>query len=57
MIALDTDILAIHHIFTWDSRRSANEQFYQRIKGNSATSVHNLLELSGLFSLAGFSRK
>lgn len=57
MIALDTDILAIHHIFTWDPRRSVNEQFYQRVKGNTATSIHNLLELCGLFSLAGLSQK
>lgn len=57
MIALDTDILAIHHIFTWDPRHSVNERFYERIRGNAATSIHNLLELLGLFSLAGLSSR
>jgi len=57
LIALDTDILAIHHIFTWDPRRRANEEFYQKIKGNATTSIHNLLELCGIFSLAGLSPK
>lgn len=57
MIALDTDILAIHHLFTWDPRRSINEQLYERVKGNASTTIHNLLELLGLFSLSGLSSR
>ena len=55
MIALDTDVLAIHHLFTWDARRRVNEELYSRVKGNAATTIHNLLELCGLFCLAGLS--
>lgn len=57
MIALDTDVLAIHYIFTWDKRYRVNEELYARVKGNAATTIHNLLELCGLFSLAGLSGK
>jgi len=53
LIALDTDILAIHHLFIWDARREVNEELYGRVKGNAATTIHNLLELCGLLCLAG----
>jgi len=31
MIAVDTDILAIHHLFTWDPRRKINEKFFESV--------------------------
>ena len=57
MIAIDTDILAIHHIFVWDPRRKANEEFFERVKGDASTPIHSLLELCGLFSLSGLASK
>ena len=53
MIVVDTDVLAIHHIFLWDSRRRENEEAYELLKENKAkTTIYNLLELCGLFSAA-----
>jgi len=54
MIVVDTDVLAIHHIFIWDNRREENERAYKLLRKNNArTTIYNLLELCGLFSMAG----
>jgi len=54
LIAFDTDILAIHHLFVWDKRRKTTELLLEKTRGESrATTVHNLLELAGLFAVAG----
>lgn len=57
MIALDTDVLAIHHLFTWDSRREVNELVFADAKARLCTTIHNVMELSGLFAVAGFQEK
>jgi len=44
LVAIDTDVLAIHHIFTWDKRYSVNKEFLKRVS-KPATTIHNLLEL------------
>jgi predicted nucleic acid-binding protein len=54
MLVIDTDVLAIHHIFRWDKRASLNEEFLLRTSEKErGTTIHNLLELCGLLSLAG----
>lgn len=45
MIAIDTDVLAIHHIFVRDKKRKENEEVFRKFKGKLVTSIHNLLEL------------
>ncbi|MFQ6075972.1 MAG: hypothetical protein ACE5Z5_07545 [Candidatus Bathyarchaeia archaeon] len=58
MIAVDTDVLAIHHLFVWDRRRKTNELFLEATRAESrGTTVHNLLELAGLFAIAGQSHR
>ena len=53
MIAIDTDVLAVHHIFHNDSRYAATRDFFARIEGRPrAITVFNLLELSGIFASA-----
>ena len=54
MICLDTDILAIHHIFRWDERYDVNEQVLSLVKksGKACTTIHNVLELCGLYAVA-----
>jgi len=47
MIAVDTDVLVIHHLFVWDKRREVNEKFLSTVRTLSTT-VHNLLELCGI---------
>ncbi len=47
LIAIDTDVLAIHHIFTWDERWKINEEFLLKVV-KPATTIHNLLELASL---------
>ena len=47
MIVIDTDVLAIHHIFTWDRRWKINEKFLLEVV-EPATTIHNLLELVSL---------
>ncbi len=44
LVAIDTDVLAIHHIFTWDKRYHINEEFLRKVS-KPATTIHNLLEL------------
>ena len=56
-MAVDTDILAIHHIFIWDQRRDVNEKLFEAVKGKACTTIHNLLELCGLFAIAGLASK
>ena len=51
MIAIDTDVLAIHHIFTWDRRFHINSRFLRSVK-EPATTIHNLIELCSLVSRA-----
>jgi predicted nucleic acid-binding protein len=53
MIAIDTDVLAVHHIFHNDPRYATTRDFFARIEGRPrAITVFNLLELSGLFASA-----
>lgn len=53
MLFIDTDVLAIHHLFIHDKRREKNEVFLTKIRGRKAsTTIHNLLELCGLFAVA-----
>jgi len=54
VIVVDTDVLAIHHIFRKDVRFKLNERAYAELKKRgAATTIHNLLELCGLFAVAG----
>ncbi len=49
MLALDTDLLAILHIFKADVRFVATRQFFQRIKDRpKAITIFTLLELCGI---------
>ncbi|RLG51331.1 MAG: hypothetical protein DRN96_05560 [Thermoproteota archaeon] len=58
MIFVDTDVLAIHHIFTWDKRREANEKAVAYLKARGAAiTIHNLLELCGLYGAANMGDK
>ena len=52
--AVDTDVLAIHHIFTWDKRWKTNASalFLLRRKYIFCIPIHGLLELYGLAILA-----
>ena len=53
MIAIDTDVLAVHHIFQNDPRYATTRDFFTRIEGGPwAITVFNLLELSGIFASA-----
>ncbi|MEM1944973.1 MAG: hypothetical protein QXX57_04485 [Nitrososphaerota archaeon] len=51
--AVDTDVLAIYHLFRKDRRSSVNERFLASVRGRAMTTIHNVLELCGLFALAG----
>ena len=44
LVVIDTDVLALHHVFTWDKRYSVNEEFLKTVR-EPATTIHNLLEL------------
>ncbi len=59
MICLDTDVLAIHHLFTWDKRYPINEKALKILvkKEKLCTTIHNLLELCGLYAMAGLANK
>ena len=46
-VVVDTDVLAIHHVFTWDKRHATNEEFLNAVE-RPATTVHNVLELVGI---------
>jgi hypothetical protein len=53
MIAIDTDVLAVHHMFHNDPKYAATRDFFARIKDRPrAITVFNLLELSGIFASA-----
>jgi len=46
MLALDSDLLAILHIFKGDARFEATRRFFQRIKDQpEAITIFTLLEL------------
>ncbi len=49
MLAFDSDLLAILHIFKKDARFEATRQFFQRIKDQpKAITIFTLLELCGI---------
>jgi len=49
MLAFDSDLLAILHIFKVDARFEATRQFFQRIKDQpKAITIFTLLELCGI---------
>ena len=49
MIALDTDVLAVHYIFKWDEQRDLAAKV---IEGERAITILNALELASLTSIA-----
>jgi hypothetical protein len=54
MIAIDSDVLAIHHIFTGDARYLENARFMERsAKHERGVTIYNLLELCGIIASAG----
>ncbi len=58
MIVVDTDVLAIHHIFRRDGRFEVNERAYEELRRREgATTIHNLMELCGLFAVAGMGNR
>lgn len=49
MLAIDTDILAIHHIFKKDQRFEIVNRFFEKLAGNEkAVTVFNALEFYGM---------
>mgnify|MGYP000105985165 CR=1 FL=1 len=54
VVAIDTDVLVIHHIYTHDSRYEINEKFLRRVRENYKVglTIHNLLELYGIAAMA-----
>ena len=52
MIAIDTDVLAIYFIYIWDKRYSIAKRIIEDLIKNKATTIINVLELSGLMALA-----
>ncbi|OGW40457.1 MAG: hypothetical protein A2Y97_04300 [Nitrospirae bacterium RBG_13_39_12] len=53
MIAIDTDVLAVYHIFHNNPRYNATRNFFAKISGQPrAVTIFNLLELCGLFASA-----
>lgn len=44
LVVMDTDVLAIHHIFTWDKRYNISRRFLENVT-RPVTTIHNLLEL------------
>ena len=44
LVVIDTDVLALHHVFTWDKRYNINREFLKMVE-EPATTIHNLLEL------------
>jgi predicted nucleic acid-binding protein len=58
VLFIDTDVLAIHHLFLRDQRRGENEKFLATIRDKKPNiTIHNLLELCGLFAVANQSSK
>jgi len=53
MIALDTDVLAIYHIFHNDPRYSTTKRLFDSLSNQTkAVTIFNLLELCGILSSA-----
>lgn len=54
MIAIDTDVLAIYHIFTHDQRYEVTKSFMKiSSRHDRGTTVYNIMELAGIVSAAG----
>ncbi|MCX7792355.1 MAG: hypothetical protein N2378_17100 [Chloroflexaceae bacterium] len=54
MIAIDSDVLAVHHIFVNDARFPENSRFMERSASSErGVTIYNLLELCGILSSAG----
>jgi len=53
MIALDTDVLAVYHVFHGDRRYETTRSFFDSINDRTkAVTIFTLLELCGIFSCA-----
>ncbi|MFQ5979697.1 MAG: hypothetical protein ACE5OZ_16330 [Candidatus Heimdallarchaeota archaeon] len=58
VLFIDTDVLAIHHLFLRDKRREENERFLAHVRTKRPNiTIHNLLELCGLFAVANQQNK
>ena len=54
MIVIDTDVLAIYHLFTHDRRYGATETFMGSTRRQPrSTTLYNLMELAGIISSSG----
>lgn len=54
MIAIDSDVLAIYHIFARDARHGDSARFMSRSASHErGVTIYNLLELCGLLASAG----
>jgi len=54
MIAIDSDVLAVHHLFVNDARFPENFRFMERSANHErGVTIYNLLELCGIISSAG----
>jgi predicted nucleic acid-binding protein len=54
MIVLDTDVLAVHHIFHNDPRYQATKNLVDSLKNDTrAVTIFNLLEFCGILATAG----
>lgn len=53
MIALDTDVLAIYHIFHSDTRYGTTKELFDKLADqHKAVTIFNLLEFCGIFTTA-----
>lgn len=52
LVVIDTDVLAIDEIYTNDSRYRENKMFLDSIAGMGGTTVYNVLELTGIVTMA-----
>lgn len=54
MIAIDLDVLAVHHLFVNDARFSENFRFMEQSANHErGVTIYNLLELCGIVASAG----
>jgi predicted nucleic acid-binding protein len=54
VIVIDTDLLAIYHLFTHDPRSSATGTFMEITRKDArGTTLYNLMELAGIVAAAG----
>ena len=54
MIVIDTDVLAIYHLFTHDQRYEVTETFMKSTRHQPrSTTLYNLMELAGIISSSG----